>query len=568
MKKSSYSRIAPAVLALFIGISAWFAPGAFANNTFTVSVIPDTQFYVDSGNTLTTSPAYTQPNADDTAKYFQAETQWLVNNKAALNLAFVTHVGDVVQNGDGTSNGATPLTPIWGPTKEYDRAFAAMQVLASANIPFGMSPGNHDYDNYYWKTNNRPLMQGTNNLWGKYFGSRSSLFKGKTWYGGASDGLTCNAGMSSYQVFTAGGRKFLHISLELEAGPVAVAWAQGVINAHKGYATIVTTHSNISPFAQTDATPPQTLQNGNIVGLKPASYNAASYSVNYPLSCGGWYPNGPADVFTNLVYPNDQIFLVISGHSYNGTNRPAGPPAAPKVRASASTKTRAGHPVYQVLTDFQDNIVNHNGNPLPSVIAPPYTYAYDATGTTPLHGTYVSGVSDRGGDGWLRLMTFDLTAGNIHFWTHSSLLNNGNGTYAGQCNGSLCDCTKNQCDSTFEQLRHSPTFMKYRCLSRSLTRRPSSASPPAHSCTTAPPSPTPEPTITNNGAAYTGAINVALNNLTPGVTLADATGTYDGAPSVAASTTGLAASASITVPLTFSNPTNTAINFTPMTYRK
>ena len=45
MKKSSYSRIAPAVLALFIGISApWFAPGAFANNTFTVSVIPDTQF--------------------------------------------------------------------------------------------------------------------------------------------------------------------------------------------------------------------------------------------------------------------------------------------------------------------------------------------------------------------------------------------------------------------------------------------------------------------------------------------------------------------------------------------
>ncbi len=567
MKKSSYSRIAPAVLALFIGISAWFAPGAFANNTFTVSVIPDTQFYVDSGNTLTTSPAYTQPNADDTAKYFQAETQWLVNNKAALNLAFVTHVGDVVQNGDGTSNGATPLTPIWGPTKEYDRAFAAMQVLASANIPFGMSPGNHDYDNYYWKTNNRPLMQGTNNLWGKYFGSRSSLFKGKTWYGGASDGLTCNAGMSSYQVFTAGGRKFLHISLELEAGPVAVAWAQGVINAHKGYATIVTTHSNISPFAQTDATPPQTLQNGNIVGLKPASYNAASYSVNYPLSCGGWYPNGPADVFTNLVYPNDQIFLVISGHSYNGTNTTGSSPGSSQGEGIRIDKNAAGHPVYQVLTDFQDNIVNHNGNPLPSVIAPPYTYAYDATGTTPLHGTYVSGVSDPGGDGWLRLMTFDLTAGNIHFWTHSSLLNNGNGTYAGQCNGSPCDCTKNQCDSTFEQLAAFSDFYEIPMPVQVLNAASQfSFASGAFVYNRATKSYTGNLTITNNGAAYTGAINVALNNLTPGVTLADATGTYDGAPSVAASTTGLAASASITVPLTFSNPTNTAINFTPMTY--
>ena len=98
------------MLALFTGISAWFAPGAFANTTFTVSVIPDTQFYVDSGNTLTTSPAYTQPNADDTAKYFQAETQWLVSNQATLNLVFVTHVGDVVQNGDGTSDGTTPLS--------------------------------------------------------------------------------------------------------------------------------------------------------------------------------------------------------------------------------------------------------------------------------------------------------------------------------------------------------------------------------------------------------------------------------------------------------------------------
>jgi hypothetical protein len=59
---------------------------------------------------------------------------------------------------------------------------------------------------------------------------------------------------------------------------------------------------------------------------------------------------------------------------------------------------------------------------------------------------------------------------------------------------------------------------------------------------------------------------VALNNLTTGVTLTDATASYNGAPSVTASATGLAANASITVPLTFSDPTNAVINFTPMMY--
>ena len=126
MKNLRHSRKVTAALGLFAAVALWLAPAAFANNTFTVGVIPDTQFYVDSGNLLTTSPAYTQPTADDTAKYFQAETQWFVNNKTALNLAFVTHVGDVVQNGDGTSDGTTPLS-IFPASAEYDRAFSAMQ---------------------------------------------------------------------------------------------------------------------------------------------------------------------------------------------------------------------------------------------------------------------------------------------------------------------------------------------------------------------------------------------------------------------------------------------------------
>jgi exopolysaccharide biosynthesis protein len=76
-------------------------------------------------------------------------------------------------------------------------------------------------------------------------------------------------------------------------------------------------------------------------------------------------------------------------------------------------------------------------------------------------------------------------------------------------------------------------------------------------------------TITNTGVTnFTGTLGVALNNLTTGVTLTNAAGTYNSAPYVTASTSGLTAGASITVPLSFSNPANARINFTPVEFQK
>lgn len=75
-------------------------------------------------------------------------------------------------------------------------------------------------------------------------------------------------------------------------------------------------------------------------------------------------------------------------------------------------------------------------------------------------------------------------------------------------------------------------------------------------------------TITNNGPDFSGILNVVLNDLTSGVTLTNAIGQYNGAPYVTVTTSGLAAGASITVPLSFSNPANARINFTPVTYQE
>jgi pectate lyase len=70
-------------------------------------------------------------------------------------------------------------------------------------------------------------------------------------------------------------------------------------------------------------------------------------------------------------------------------------------------------------------------------------------------------------------------------------------------------------------------------------------------------------TLTNtSGAALTGPFQLVLNNLTAGVTLDNATGIRDGAPYITVAGTSIAAGASVTVPLTYSNPGKVAIGYT------
>lgn len=91
---------------------------------FTVVLLPDTQFYSESYPEI-----------------FEAQTQWIVDNRAALNIVYVGHLGDLVQNGSEDND------------LEWDRADAAMSLLEDPvttglpeGIPYGLAPGNHDQD--------------------------------------------------------------------------------------------------------------------------------------------------------------------------------------------------------------------------------------------------------------------------------------------------------------------------------------------------------------------------------------------------------------------------------------
>jgi pectate lyase len=70
-------------------------------------------------------------------------------------------------------------------------------------------------------------------------------------------------------------------------------------------------------------------------------------------------------------------------------------------------------------------------------------------------------------------------------------------------------------------------------------------------------------TLTNNsGAALTGPIQLVLEQLTSGVALDNASGNRDGVPYITLPDSTIAAGASVTVPLVYTNPGKLAINYT------
>ena len=86
-----------------------------AGPDFTIVAIPDTQHYSEQ---VALTPIY------------NAQTQWIVNTQDDLNTAFVTHLGDIVENS--------------GPRSSGQRADAAQDILDNNGVKNSVPPGNHD----------------------------------------------------------------------------------------------------------------------------------------------------------------------------------------------------------------------------------------------------------------------------------------------------------------------------------------------------------------------------------------------------------------------------------------
>lgn len=201
------------------------SPPPLPGPDFTLGTLPDTQYY-----TL---------DIPGRSRQFYAQSQWYADNSTALNLAFVSHMGDLCEHGDFNPSTAQSNLPEWLV------ADAAMKVIEDPlttlhvhGIPWGVAPGNHDQSP-------TGSVFGTTALYNQFFGV--DRFAGRIYYGGHFGGDNNN----SYQLFRASGMDFIIFHLGFDTRALALyepvlAWADAVLKANPSRRAIVTTHWIVS----------------------------------------------------------------------------------------------------------------------------------------------------------------------------------------------------------------------------------------------------------------------------------------------------------------------------------
>ena len=153
------------------------SPSKAAKGKYTIAWISDTQYYSES--------------FPDT---FLTMTRYLKNNQQALNLGYVAHTGDLVN--DGTDS------------KQWRNAERAMKELSS--IPHGVLAGNHDVGQGIDYTN-----------YSANFGEQ--VFDGNEYYGESLLDNRCH-----YDLITMGSTDYVFVYLGYQPGKDSVSWANEV----------------------------------------------------------------------------------------------------------------------------------------------------------------------------------------------------------------------------------------------------------------------------------------------------------------------------------------------------
>lgn len=357
-----FGKLVIATTALALGLSS----AALArDDRFTIAVIPDTQNYVD----------YTHQRAEgfpfDASAMFLRQMRYIAANveSAGGEIAFVTAVGDVWQHQTlriDPGHAARGFARISHPT--IDKYFAptpqALSIelptakagygLLAGKVPFSVVPGNHDYD-AMWPNRSAGETAGQSapaslNLHVGGLGNFNSVFGAQSDFFRGKDWYVAShdGGADSAQIFVAGGYRFLHIGLQFDPPDASLAWAESVIGTYPGLPTIVTTHDYMNKDGQRR---PEAAIDAHAVDPRD---------------------NSPEMVWEKFIRRHDQIFLVLCGHQLGQGLR---------VDDNAD-----GHQVYQILADYQGRAQT----------------AKDAG----LETSRMLGI----GDGWLRLMEFDMSA--------------------------------------------------------------------------------------------------------------------------------------------------------------
>ena len=260
---------AAALLLFTLTAKAQAALSPAPEGSFSIVVIPDTQGY--RGTDTKAQPDSTEPV---TNPVFAAHTRWIADNIVAQRIAFVSHVGDIVDKNTDAQ---------WAVAREHmDRLHG--------KVPYGIVVGNHDMTG-----------DGDSSLFQQYF--PASRFEGFDWYGGAFAGDPDRPGHSgnnanSYQLVSAEGLDFVFIHLECNAPDNVLAWAGGILQAHADRWAIISTHMDLGPLDRPK---------------EPREYFDAPKGRMRWLKCHRDRGNTPAQLWDKLYRKHPNLLMVCSG---------------------------------------------------------------------------------------------------------------------------------------------------------------------------------------------------------------------------------------------------------------
>ena len=242
---------------------------------FTIPIFPDTQGEVGG-----------KPDM------FYSQIKWIVDNKEALNIPIVLHVGDLVN---------------FNNFSHYEVASKGYEEFDKHHIPYSITLGNHDTEAVGFNSGSAAPGNVNQNLRKTFkFNSYFPVHRFSSQRGRFEPGKSDNA----YYTFLMGETHWLVITLEFCPRLGVINWANDIAKEYFNYNVIVVTHFYLTP-------------NGEI-GQNNAGYGDFS----------------PQAIFDKLVKPNANVRFVLSGHVVSSALR--------------IDTGQNGNKVYQILQDYQN----------------------------------------------------------------------------------------------------------------------------------------------------------------------------------------------------------------------
>lgn len=237
-------------------------PPAIADGSFTIAVLPDTQYY-----------------SEKFPKTFLAQTQYILDEQKKRNIVATLHLGDITNRNT---------------VSEWKNAAAAMKQL-DGHIPWFFCPGNHDYSVGGGCKDRTTLLD-------EYF--PTAMFKNRPTFGGTYD-KEPERMHNNFAKFSTAGRDFLVLALEFGPRKDVIRWANDVVKQHPKHEVILITHA----YMYSDETRYDFKKNGTKQSWNPHVY-ALAKATDDDVTDG-------EELWAQLVSKHENFILTLNGHVIN-----------------------------------------------------------------------------------------------------------------------------------------------------------------------------------------------------------------------------------------------------------